>query len=386
MEKKQPKLLLVFYGAKGFGPPWNEGLKNTLYSWMKQLIAQGVKVYAVSDISFDEPGWEICYLPKEGKSFRAKIGYLTRLCLLSRKLITDENISLMVFSIFDYSILLPLILLGKTGCPKILAPADRKFIELVEIRGTEICRAPYWLKKFIFSGFKRVICLSYDLRNELQKQKLTDADKIYFLPPRPLDSELLVPDPLPVQGNDLIISHLGSFAPERGIEVVLQAVHLLRNPHIKIHLAWEGTGDGKNIDTLIKKLELGKQVSIWGIVDRQEFLADSQVYIFPMLKRSHVLDYPLSVIEAMLMQQVVVASDFPNYRELIKPGVTGYLYPPGDYRALSNILDMIYLDREKAREIGCRARRFVLDLYGEFNPQKVTEIFLTTEGTERTRK
>ncbi len=68
---------------------------------------------------------------------------------------------------------------------------------------------------------------------------------------------------------------------------------------------------------------------------------------------------PLKPVEAMAGGLPVVASDLPALRELVEPGGTGALVPPGDPGALADALGALAADPAERRRLGARARAAV---------------------------
>ena len=87
--------------------------------------------------------------------------------------------------------------------------------------------------------------------------------------------------------------------------------------------------------------------------DVPEILAASACLAFP----STVPHFARPVIEAAAMGIPAVASDLGGPRELIVPGETGLLVPPGDAQALVNALTGLLRDPDRRREMGEAAYR-----------------------------
>jgi glycosyltransferase involved in cell wall biosynthesis len=74
---------------------------------------------------------------------------------------------------------------------------------------------------------------------------------------------------------------------------------------------------------------------------------------------------PRSIIEAMMMELPVVATDIRGSREEVVPGETGLLVPTRDTAALTRALEIMIADPEKGRQMGVAGRRRALELYDE---------------------
>jgi glycosyltransferase involved in cell wall biosynthesis len=53
---------------------------------------------------------------------------------------------------------------------------------------------------------------------------------------------------------------------------------------------------------------------------------------------------PTVIGEAMASGIPVIATDIGGIRELVEPGVTGFLVPPGDSRALADAMERLHAD------------------------------------------
>ena len=69
---------------------------------------------------------------------------------------------------------------------------------------------------------------------------------------------------------------------------------------------------------------------------------------------SRIEGLPLAVIEAMLCERPVIATDVAG-SEVIEDGVSGFLADAPTVRSLGNALERFWAKREEAREIGARA-------------------------------
>jgi glycosyltransferase involved in cell wall biosynthesis len=67
---------------------------------------------------------------------------------------------------------------------------------------------------------------------------------------------------------------------------------------------------------------------------------------------------PLKPLEAMAMGKAIVASDVGGHRELIKHGLNGLLFPPGNAEALTTALNQV-LNYELHRRLQSDAIKWV---------------------------
>ncbi|KXV76895.1 glycosyl transferase, partial [Gluconobacter japonicus] len=95
--------------------------------------------------------------------------------------------------------------------------------------------------------------------------------------------------------------------------------------------------------------------------DVPDLLAAADVFALP----SHFEGLPMSVIEAMLTELPVVATDVRGPREQVVDGQTGYLVPPGLSAPLARALRSLTQDLPMARLMGERGRQRAVASYSE---------------------
>ena len=68
--------------------------------------------------------------------------------------------------------------------------------------------------------------------------------------------------------------------------------------------------------------------------DLKKYYDNSQVLILP----SYLEVFPMTILEAMARGLVILVSDIPGMREIVKEGRNGYLFPPGDVEKMKEII------------------------------------------------
>jgi glycosyltransferase involved in cell wall biosynthesis len=79
--------------------------------------------------------------------------------------------------------------------------------------------------------------------------------------------------------------------------------------------------------------------------------------------RKHGLGSPLKVFEYMAVGKPVITTDVKPISDPIQDGVTGYLIPPGDSKALGSAILRILGDRLTAQKVGAAGRQSVIANY-----------------------
>ncbi len=90
--------------------------------------------------------------------------------------------------------------------------------------------------------------------------------------------------------------------------------------------------------------------------DIPDLLAASDIFVLP----SRWEGLPLAIIEAMMAGLPVVATRVGGVPELVEDGVTGFLVPPADPRALAGALQRLLSDDALRRRIGAAGREKAL--------------------------
>jgi glycosyltransferase involved in cell wall biosynthesis len=84
-------------------------------------------------------------------------------------------------------------------------------------------------------------------------------------------------------------------------------------------------------------------------------------------------------MEAMACNLPVAASDISGIPELVKPGRTGYLVPPGNAPALADVLTRIYKNPEEAFQLARNGRSLVLEEFElRANTRRLFELIIET--------
>ncbi len=153
-----------------------------------------------------------------------------------------------------------------------------------------------------------------------------------------------------LEPGDFAVGHLGAFTQEKGQDVAVQALALLKDrmPNLRMILA----GEGPMRATLQASLPASSLILPGHIQDSSRLLAALDLFIMP----SRSEGWGLAALEAMASGLPVLASDTGGLAEMIDAEETGWLISPGNPRALADGILAAASDREKLRAMGLRAR------------------------------
>jgi len=159
-------------------------------------------------------------------------------------------------------------------------------------------------------------------------------------------------DALPPAASIALCGHCGL---AKGIDVLLDALRLVREKHPDATLDCAGDGDLVEIAAKAKALGLGDAVRLHGWIaapEREALVARTRLFVLP----SRVEGLPMSLLEAMAAGRAVIASSVGGIPDVIEHGVNGWLVAPGDGRALAEALCTLIDDPDRAARMGAAAR------------------------------
>lgn len=137
---------------------------------------------------------------------------------------------------------------------------------------------------------------------------------------------------------------VGRLVPKKGFDLLVRAVAALRDERIDVQCRIIGEGEQRReLEGLITGLGVADRVQLLGPLPPaavRDALADATALVLPCIEApgGDVDGIPVSLMEAMSMQKVVVTSDVSGIRELVTDGHDGILLPAGDVAALARAL------------------------------------------------
>ncbi len=171
--------------------------------------------------------------------------------------------------------------------------------------------------------------------------------------------------------NKFKILAVGRLSPEKGFEVLIQALPRLNSRGIDCCLVIVGEGDEKYRLTQIAVEEgVADRVHMIGYVpDAYKMMPSFDVFALP----SYTEGLPITVLEAMQAGVPIVATTVGEVPEVLAHGGCGYLIPPGNSAALSEALEIIYRNREDAHEKANAAKQRV---HSEYSVERMTDKYM----------
>lgn len=195
-------------------------------------------------------------------------------------------------------------------------------------------------------------------------QTVADSiEKVYGVPPR-----ALIPNGIPVAtfteprvrrdawrslnqvpADAVVFTCVARLSAQKHIGALVRALASPAGPKGALLML---CGDGEErieLEAEARRLGLAKRVRFLGSrSDVPEVLGASDVFVLSSLYEGH----PLSVMEAMAAGRPVVATAVGGVPEIVRPGETGLLVPPGDVEALAAAMARLARDREERERLG----------------------------------
>ena len=154
-----------------------------------------------------------------------------------------------------------------------------------------------------------------------------------------------------------VIGAVGRLEPQKGFDVFLRAVSEVPQASAVI------VGDGEQrseLHALADRLGINERVQWIGWRDdRRSYLPWFDVFVLP----SRFEGFPLALLEALLAQKAVVATDVGSVAEAVLHDRTGLLVTPDDPRALAGSIARLLEDGELRTRLGRAGRDLVRERF-----------------------
>lgn len=167
----------------------------------------------------------------------------------------------------------------------------------------------------------------------------------------------------PIRCSATQLLYVGRLAAEKGLLILLESLHQLRNMRVPVYLTL--VGDGEDRDLLLQRvaqLELSDMVHFAGFANEagvRAHLQAADVFVLP----SFAEGVPVSLMEAMACGVPVVSTYVGGISELVEPDVTGMLVPASDATALAQALVKLLTNPELRQELARKGRARVEEQY-----------------------
>ncbi len=169
------------------------------------------------------------------------------------------------------------------------------------------------------------------------------------------------------------VAYAGRLSHEKGLKTLLAAAVRMSDTVFKI----AGSGPEESALKRFAKQKGLNNVEFLGFLGKaevKELIGQARVAVVPS---EWFENYPFSVLEAMSMGTVVVASNIGGIPEQIKHGVTGFLFTPRNVESLVKVLGQaMELPTKQSTAIGLAAREFVVSKHSsEVHYERLMKVY-----------
>jgi glycosyltransferase involved in cell wall biosynthesis len=161
------------------------------------------------------------------------------------------------------------------------------------------------------------------------------------------------------ESGEIRIGVAARLAPVKGISFFVDAMKSVAQsvPQLRAEIAGDGP-ERTSLENQVRARELEQTVTFAGWVDDiSQTMRGWDIYVQPSLAEG----LGISALEAMACGIPVVASNVGGLKEIIVDGVTGFLVPPGDARALAETIWLLTTDAALRASMGNAARARVIE-------------------------
>lgn len=210
-----------------------------------------------------------------------------------------------------------------------------------------------------------------------------------FVTPFGVDTATFVPRQGDGTSDGVTVGIVKALYPKYGVDVLLRAVAgVVERGSIGGQIRLRIVGDGperSNLEALATRLGIADIVDFAGAVPHAEvpdILRGLDVFVAPSRLDSE--SFGVAVVEASACGLPVVVSDVAGLSEVVRNGLTGYVVPRDDTRALSQALASLVGDPQLRRSLGQAGRALVEARYDwEHCLDTMIEAYRATIAAER---
>lgn len=210
----------------------------------------------------------------------------------------------------------------------------------------------HWKIRSYLSDF--IITINEEMRTYFPNKKNQK------LIPLGLDTQYYNPEHFPKKAvtEKLHIITVANLVPVKEIEVLIDAVNLLNNPHIELTVL--GDDSSAYAEALKQKVKTSsKEANIKFLgkhTDVRPFLAQSDLYVISSLKEG----MPMALVEAMSMAVPVLGSDISGINFVLKD-FSGLLFPASNSEALAEKIRCFYeKSMDEKQQLGNQLRDYTI--------------------------
>ncbi|MBU0701366.1 glycosyltransferase family 4 protein [bacterium] len=241
----------------------------------------------------------------------------------------------------------------------------------VDVRVSQMKHKFYnWLDFQVIKRFHKVIAVCASNKNKLIKRRVSE-DKITIIYNaididewKKYESGENIRNELSLNEDTPLIGAIGRIAPEKGLDILIEAAVLVIKEVAEARFLIAGKGDGEEdenrLKSYAKQLGIEKNVMFLGYrSDTKNIYNSIDVFALPSLTEG----LANTLLESQAMEIPVVATDVGGNGEVITNGINGFLLQPQDASALAEKIIYLLKNKEIAREMGRQGRKIICERF-----------------------
>ena len=219
------------------------------------------------------------------------------------------------------------------------------------------------LTQRLYRRAHRVVFLTEATRREICRRTGLPEERTTVIPngvdPARLRALARDGEPLPWPGSGLRIVAVGRLAPEKGYDLLLEALARIRDRGLEASLLILGEGPERSrLERMIEGMRLGNRASLPGFV-RNPFPTIRHAEMAVLSSRWEGL--PNAILEAMALGTPVLSADCPSGPRTLREEGAGVLVPPDDVEGLAEGLARLIQSVEERSRLSRRGLMRVRD-------------------------
>lgn len=163
----------------------------------------------------------------------------------------------------------------------------------------------------------------------------------------------------PAIGHGAYALYVGRLSPEKGLRTLL---HAMKGVDMPLRLVGEGPLRSELEEQVVRD-GLRERVAFVGHQTGEALAREYRGAAFLVMPSEWYENAPMAVIEAFAYGKPVIGAEIGGIPELIEPGRTGLLFPPGDPEALGECLRTLWGDPTSRIHWGRAARERAVEAY-----------------------
>jgi len=173
-----------------------------------------------------------------------------------------------------------------------------------------------------------------------------------------------------VDSHKFTLVYAGGFALTRDLNTVIRAVAEINDgdfPDVEVILLGAKRRTGEKLERLAAKVGVSSRVRVmpWMAQEDAEILMErADVGLVPHVKSPHTdSTIPHKLFQYMWMKLPVIVSNCKPLQRIVEEAKCGYVYPSGDYVALSVQIKKLYKNRNLGKNFGMNGHLLVKNKY-----------------------